>query len=311
MDTSKTIHVQKAIIPAAGLGTRFLPYTKSVPKEMIPILNKPAMQYIVEEALSSSIDTFFMVTRKDKGAIANHFDTNLELNALLQEAGKQDLLTSLNRIFSAAQFNYLRQSEPRGLGHAVWTARNVIGKEHFCIMLPDDIIINKQPALHQLIKIAKQERASVIAVQEVPIEETSSYGVISIKKQITQNLYQISNLVEKPDPKAAPSNLGIVGRYVLSHKIFQSLEEIEADEKGELQLTDAIDHMIRAGEKVFAYKVQGIRYDIGTPVGWVKAIIGCALQDPQFAPHVRALLADKEAMNEFMYNPTKIIEHNL
>lgn len=311
MDTSKTIQIHKAIIPAAGLGTRFLPYTKSIPKEMIPILNKPAMQYIVEEGLNSGVDNFFMITRKDKDAIANHFDTNLELEVLLQEAGKSDLLASLSRIFRTAHFNYLRQCEPRGLGHAIWTARHVVGKEYFSVMLPDDIIVSKQPGLDQLIKVAKQERASVIAVQEVPVEETSSYGIINIKRQITQHLYQVSDLVEKPDQKAAPSNLAIVGRYVLSHKIFASLEEIEADDSGELQLTTAIDHMIRAGEKVFAYKVEGIRHDIGTPVGWVKAIIGCALQDPQFAPHVRSLLADKDAMNMFMYNPTKIIEHNL
>jgi UTP--glucose-1-phosphate uridylyltransferase len=303
--------ITKAIIPAAGLGTRFLPFTKSVPKEMIPLLNKPAIQYIVEEGLLSEIKNFTIVTSKQKDSIANHFDSNIELETLLKERNLLDLLSSLERIIRNAAFSYIRQSEPRGLGHAIWTARHMIGKEYFGIFLPDDIVICKTPALAQLIKVARQEKASVIAIQEVPIEEVSSYGVIAIKKQITPNLFQVSHVIEKPEQKDAPSNLAIIGRYVLSHKIFSALEQIEADDKEELQLTDAIGQMIHNNEKVFAYKIQGIRYDIGNPIGWIKAIIGCALQDPYYSPHINKLLQDKATLESYTYNPIKITEHSL
>ncbi len=303
--------VIKAVIPAAGLGTRFLPYTKAIPKEMLPLLNKPAIQYIVEEGMASDINDFIMVTSGNKQTIVNHFDPNLELEILLKERGKIDLLESLKRITRLANFTYVRQAEPRGLGHAVWTARRTIGKEYFGIFLPDDIIVSKQAAMSQLIKVARQEKASVLAIQEVPMEQVSSYGVIGIKKQLTPNLYQVSHLVEKPSQKEAPSNLAVIGRYVLSHKIFPALEEIEADEHEELQLTDAISQMIHNNEKVFAVKVQGIRYDIGNPIGWIKAIIGAALQDPQCAPHISKFLEDREQLDSFMYSPSKIMEHSL
>lgn len=301
----------KAVIPAAGLGTRFLPFTKAVPKEMLPLLNKPAIQYIVEEGLASDINDFIMVTSRDKQAIVNHFDPNLELELLLKERGKIDLLDSLKRITRDANFTYVRQSEPRGLGHAVWTARRCIGKEYFGIFLPDDIIVAKQAAMSQLAKVARQEKASILAIQEVPMDQVSSYGVIGIKKQLTPNLFQVSHLVEKPDQKEAPSNLAIIGRYILSHKIFPALEEIEADEREELQLTNAISQMIHNNEKVFAVKVHGIRYDIGNPIGWIKAIIGSALQDPQCAPHINKFLEDRELLDSFVYSPSKIMEHSL
>ncbi|MGE0206510.1 MAG: UTP--glucose-1-phosphate uridylyltransferase GalU [Candidatus Babeliales bacterium] len=301
----------KAIIPAAGLGSRFLPYTKAVPKEMLPLLNKPAIQYIVEEGISSDIHDFIIVTSREKQAIVNHFDPSVELELLLQERGKLDLLDTLKKITRVAHFTYVRQSEPRGLGHAVWTARRSFGKEYFGIFLPDDIIISKQAAMAQLMKVARQEKASVIAVQEVPMGQVSSYGIIGIKKQITPNLFQVSNLVEKPDQKNAPSNLAVIGRYVLSSKIFAALEEIEADHNEELQLTDAICQMIHNNEKVFAVKVQGIRYDIGNPIGWIKANIGCALQDPQMAPHINKFLQDKDLLDTFLYSPSKIFENQL
>lgn len=275
---------------------------------MLPVLNKPALQYIVEEAIASEINNIIMITCKDKESIANHFDRSPELEAILKERDKLDLVASLEKISRAAVFTYIRQAEPLGLGHAVWLARHCIDKEYFGIMLPDELIVSKNnPGLLQLIKVARQERASVIAVQEVPQEMSSSYGMISIKKQITPNLWQISDVVEKPEPKDSPSNLAIIGRYVLSHKIFSALDSIETDARGELQLTDAISVMIRNNEKVFAYKTQGIRYDIGTPVGWVKAIIGCALQDPSYAPHIRKLLADQAQMDLFIENPIKLV----
>jgi UTP--glucose-1-phosphate uridylyltransferase len=304
--------ILKALIPAAGRGTRFLPFTKAVPKELLPILNKPAIQYIVEEGIASEMSQFFMITSKGKSAIEDHFDAHDELELFLKERNQLELISSLEKIARAAQFCYIRQPEPLGLGHAIWTARNVIGKEHFGIFLPDDIIISKVPAMLQLLKIARQEKASVIAVQEVPTEQISSYGVIGIKKQLTPNLFQVSHLVEKPDQKDSPSNLAVVGRYILSNKIFASLEHIEADKKGEVQLTDAITEMMRThSEKVYAFKIQGIRYDVGNPIGWIKAIIGCALQDPQCAPHITKLLDDKELMDSFIYNRSKIVEHSL
>ncbi len=298
----------KTVIPAAGLGTRFLPFTKAVPKEMIPLLNKPAIQYIIEEALEANINNYLMIVNKNKESIANHFDFNLELELLLKERGLLETLNGIKKINREANFNYIRQNEPLGLGHAVWLARHCIGKEYFGVQLPDEIIISKQSAMAQLIKIARQEKASVVAVQEVPLDQTSSYGIIGIKKQITPNLFQVSHLLEKPDQKDAPSNLALVGRYILSYKVFAALDTIETDAKGELQLTDAISQMMYNNEKVFAYKVQGLRYDIGNPIGWIKAIIGCALQDPHYAPHVTKFLADKELMDTFMYTPTKIIE---
>lgn len=301
--------ISKAIIPAAGLGTRFLPFTKAVPKEMLPLLNKPAIQLIIEEGLKSSIKNFLMITARDKQAIANHFDISPELDQMLKEKHKAELLSELNKIIREANFTYIRQPEPLGLGHAVWMARHSIGKEYFGVFLPDDIIVAQTPALGQLIRIARQEKASVIAVQEVPAECVSSYGVIAVKKQITPKLFQVSHLVEKPQSKDAPSNLAVIGRYVLSHKIFNSLEEVTPYAVGELQLTDGISHMIKNNEKVFAYKVEGIRYDIGTPIGWLKATIGMALQDPLYAPAIKRFLADIDSPNSFIFDRRKTIEH--
>lgn len=301
----------KAVIPAAGLGTRFLPATKAIPKEMIPLLNKPAIQYIIEEGIESAVSDFIFVTRKGKESIMHHFEQDHELDFLLKDRGSIDSMTRMDRIARAAHFSYVMQQEPLGLGHAVWSARNLIGKEYFGVFLPDDIMISKPAAMGQLMKVARQEKVSVIAVQEVPMETISSYGVISVKKQFTTNLFQVGAVVEKPAQHEAPSNLAIVGRYVLSHKIFAALEEVETGHNGELQLTDGIGHMIRNNEKVFAFKVQGVRYDIGTPLGWIKATIGCALQHPDYAKEINQFLSDKHLIDSFYYNPTKISERSI
>lgn len=285
--------ITKAIIPAAGLGTRFLPATKAVAKEMLPILDKPAIQYIVEEAVASGIANFTMIFNKSKTALINHFEHAPDLDTVLKERGKEKLLVGINKIIRNTEFIYVSQPEPLGLGHAVLLARNTIGKEYFGILLPDDIIVSNQPGLAQLIAIAKQEGASVIAIQEVPIEQTPSYGIIAIKKQISPVLYQINGLVEKPKSSHAPSNLAVVGRYVLSHKIFASLDAITPYTQGELQLTDGIAHMVKNGEKVFAYKIQGHRYDTGNPLGLLKANIGIGLQHPEYGPHLQKLFEKK------------------
>ena len=285
--------ITKAIIPAAGLGTRFLPATKAIAKEMLPILDKPAIQYIIEEAVASGITHFSMIFNKNKTAIINHFDSAPDLDLILKERGKDKVLQGINKIIRHAEFTYVNQSEPLGLGHAILLARNTIGKEYFGILLPDDIIVGSQPGLAQLIAVAKQENASVIAVQEVPVEHTTSYGIISIKKQISPIFYQINGLVEKPKSSQAPSNLAIVGRYVLSHKIFTSLDAIMPYTQGELQLTDGIAHMVKNGEKVFAYKIQGHRYDTGNPLGLLKANIGIGLQHPEYGPILQQLFEKK------------------
>jgi UTP--glucose-1-phosphate uridylyltransferase len=300
----------KAIIPAAGLGTRFLPFTKAVPKEMLPLLSKPAIQYVIEEALGSELSQFLIITSKDKTALANHFDSAAELKAVLKENDKESLLAGIEKIIRAAHFTYIRQPEPLGLGHAVWMARHSIGKEYFSVLLPDDIIVSPTPGMAQLIKIARQEKASIIAVQEVPEDCVSSYGVVAIKKQITPNLFQVSHLVEKPQQKDAPSNLAVIGRYVLSYKIFKALEDVSTYTMGELQLTDGITQMMKNNEKVFAYKLQGTRYDVGNPIGWVKCIIGLALQNPHYAPHIKRFLADLDSTDSFVYNQNKNIVHS-
>src|SRR3990167_6063944 len=304
------MEIDKVVIPAAGLGTRFLPYTNAVPKEMLPLLNKPAIQYIVEEALASQLNNIFFITSRGKDAITDYFDLNLKMDCQLENQQKESLVADLKKILRNANFAYVRQSQQLGLGHAVMLAKNFIGKEYFGIMLPDDIISTNNPAISQLIRVARQEKGSVIAVQEVPQDLVSNYGIIGIKKQITPNLFQVSNLVVKPLKKDAPSNLAIVGRYVLSYKIFGCLEEQQNYGDGEeLQLTDSIAQMMRAGEKVFAYKVQGTRYDIGTPVGWVKAIISMAMQDPDYKPYLSSFFNDMNGMDSFIYNKDKMIQH--
>lgn len=303
--------ITKAIVPCAGLGTAFLPFTKTVPKELLPLLNKPAIHYCVEEAVRSTINNLFFVTSGGKAALADYFDASHELKDALRDRNQEAALADIEKIMRLAHFTYVRQSEPLGLGHAVWLARHSIGKEYFGVTLPDDIIINKDPGLAQLIRIARQEKASVVAVQEVPTECVSQYGIIAVKKQITPNLFHVSRLIEKPDQKDAPTNLAIIGRYVLSHKLFKALDDLSTYAVDELHLTDGINHMMKNNEKVFAYKIQGTRYDIGNPIGWVKAVIGLALQDPVYSPHIERFIANLGTVDSFLYDNSKNISHTL
>lgn len=264
--------ITKAIVPAAGHGTRFLPWTKAVPKEMLPLLNKPAIQYIAEEIWHAGMNTCIMITAPHKQAIANHFDANPILEQFLKEKNKLHLLDELQQLSHALHFSYIHQEEAKGLGHAISLAAPLINQEYFGVLLPDDIIISNKPGIQQLMDIALQENASVIAVQEVPTESISSYGVIGIQKHLGEQLFEVNNLVEKPSRHDAPSNLAIIGRYVLSHKIFQALDEISPSAGGEIQLTDGIARMLQNGQRVLAYTMHGTRYDVGTPGGWIKAI---------------------------------------
>jgi UTP--glucose-1-phosphate uridylyltransferase len=273
----------KAIIPAGGLGTRFLPATKNMPKEMLPLLEKPAIQYIVEEGVKSNLKTFIVVTGKNKSVIEDHFDPYPELETHLKSKKKEDLLEGVNKLINSANFIYLRQKEALGLGHAVWSAKHVIGKEHVAIFLPDDIIVGATPCMSHLMQIALQEKCNVVAVQEVPMEQVSNYGVIGIRKQLSPNLFQVKELVEKPRTIDAPSNLAIVGRYVLSPNIFNALDEMKIGAGGEVQLTDAIQNLLLSGEKIFAYKISGTRYDVGTPMGLLKANLDLALRHTKYS----------------------------
>lgn len=304
--------IVKVIVPAAGRGVRFLPFTKAMPKEMLPLSNKPALQWIVEEAIQSDISTISFIINKEKCALSNHFEPVSYPPHTLTHKESQSLV-EIDRITRNTEFIYIRQPEPLGLGHAVWLARHIVGKEYIGIMLPDDIIVNaQQPALAQLIRIARQERASVVAVQEVPLSCVSSYGIIDIRKQITPNLFQIGGIVEKPSQKDTPSQYAVIGRYILSHKIFASLTELSSYSNGELQLTDAIAHMMRnQNEKVFAYKVQGMRYDLGTPIGWIKAVVGTALHDPEYGPELQRFLENMNSPHSFLFEHSKTIEHQL
>lgn len=273
----------KALIPAAGFGTRFLPASKSVPKEMLPIVDKPAIQYIVEEGAKSGIKNFVIVTGKNKKSIEDHFDSYLELETNLLINKKENLLDNLSKIIKTVNFLYVKQHEQLGLGHAVWTARHAFSpNEHVAIFLPDDLITGSIPGMAQLIKISIQEKCNVVAVMEVPPNEVSRYGIISVKKQFSPNLFQVKDLVEKPAINQAPSNLAIIGRYVLSPNIFNVLENLKAGAIGEIQLTDGIQNLLLAGEKVFAYKIQGQRYDTGTILGWLKTNINFALMHPNY-----------------------------
>ncbi len=303
--------ITKVIIPAAGQGTRFLPFTKAIPKEMLPLLEKPALQRIIEEGIQSEVRNYIIITARGKNSIEDHFDADPVLESFLKEHEKESLVSCIEKIIKLAEFTYVRQQEPLGLGHAVWLARHCIQKEYFGIMLPDDIIISKQPALDQLIRVARQEKASVIAVQEVPVDCVSSYGIISVKKQLTPHLFQVGSVVEKPSQKNAPSNLAIIGRYVLSNKIFSSLDQMKNYSVGELQLTDGIAHMIQNNEKVFAYKIQGVRYDLGTPIGWIKAVISLALQHPQYQASIKRYISELGTIDSALYNQSKNIEHSL
>jgi UTP--glucose-1-phosphate uridylyltransferase len=270
--------VRKAIIPAAGLGTRFLPATKAMPKEMLPIVDKPTIQYIVEEAIASGIEDIIIVTGKGKRAIEDHFDNAFELEQMLKQKGKLDLLEKVKEP-SKVDIHYIRQKEPKGLGHAVWCARNFIGDEPFAVLLGDDIVQAETPCLKQLIDQYEQTFSSVIGVQRVPDEETHRYGIIDPLEQHGRR-YQVRQFVEKPAPGTAPSNLAIMGRYILTPEIFLFLEKQKAGAGGEIQLTDAIQKLNEI-QRVFAYEFEGKRYDVGEKIGFIQTTIEFALQNEE------------------------------
>ncbi|MEM5672361.1 UTP--glucose-1-phosphate uridylyltransferase GalU [Bacillus cereus] len=266
---------KKAIIPAAGLGTRFLPATKAMPKEMLPIVDKPTIQYIVEEAIQSGIEDIIIVTGKGKRAIEDRFDHSFELEQNLLEKGKHEILKKVQES-SKINIHYIRQKEPKGLGHAVWCARKFIGNEPFAVLLGDDIVQAETPCLRQLMDQYEATQSSVIGVQTVPETETHRYGIIDPLAQKGRS-YQVSQFVEKPDQGTAPSNLAIMGRYVLTPEIFTFLENQQTGAGGEIQLTDAIQRLNEI-QRVFAYDFEGKRYDVGEKLGFIQTTIEMALQ---------------------------------
>lgn len=280
--------VRKAIIPAAGLGTRFLPATKAMPKEMLPIVNKPTIQFIVEEAVASGIEDIIIVTGKNKRAIEDHFDRALELEQNLESKGKTRLLESVRHSSNLANIHYIRQQEPKGLGHAIWCARKFIGDEPFAVLLGDDIIESDVPATKQLIDQYEAHERSIIGVQRVPYEMTNRYGIID-PLGVEGKLIPVRTFVEKPLVGEAPSNFAILGRYVLTSDVFEELSGQEAGAGGEIQLTDAIARLNEA-QTVFAYEFDGRRYDVGEPIGFVETMICHALSDTDLKDDVHALL---------------------
>lgn len=271
--------VRKAIIPAAGLGTRFLPATKAMPKEMLPIVDKPTIQYIVEEAIASGIEDIIIVTGKGKRAIEDHFDHAFELEQNLYLKGKTELLEKVQYSSNMVDIHYIRQKEAKGLGHAVWCARKFIGDEPFAVLLGDDIVQAETPCLQQLIKQYEDTRASVIGVQTVPDNETHRYGIVDPNTK-TGRRYSVNQFVEKPEQGTAPSNLAIMGRYILTPEIFMFLEQQETGAGGEIQLTDAIQKLNEI-QRVFAYDFEGKRFDVGEKIGFVKTTLEFAMQNPE------------------------------
>ncbi|WP_281885372.1 UTP--glucose-1-phosphate uridylyltransferase GalU [Paenibacillus sp. YYML68] len=287
--------VRKAIIPAAGLGTRFLPATKAMPKEMLPIVDKPTIQYIVEEAVKSGIEDIIIVTGKGKRAIEDHFDHAFELEQNLLEKGKLELLRQVQHSSKMADIHYIRQKEPRGLGHAVWCARSFIGDEPFAVLLGDDIVHGDTPCLKQMIDHFNEKQHSIIGVQPVSQEETSRYGIIDPSER-DGRLYKVSNFVEKPAKGTAPSNLAIMGRYILTPEIFEILGQQKPGAGGEIQLTDAIQ-MLNKFQSVYAYHFEGTRYDVGEKLGFILTTLDYALMNGELKlPLLNALqeILDRE-----------------
>ncbi|MGR6833056.1 UTP--glucose-1-phosphate uridylyltransferase GalU [Aliivibrio sp. EL58] len=266
--------IKKCLFPAAGYGTRFLPATKSMPKEMMPVVNKPLIEYGVEEAINAGMDGICVVTGRGKHSLMDHFDKNYELEHQISGTNKEELLEDVRELIDAAHFTYIRQREMKGLGHAILTGRELVGDEPFAVVLADDLCVNEeQGVLSQMVALYKQFRCSIVAVEEVPDNETHKYGVIA-GEMIKDDLYRVDNMVEKPEPGTAPSNLAIIGRYILTPDIFEILETTEPGKGGEIQITDALLKQAQSG-CVLAYKFKGKRFDCGSVEGYIEATNYC------------------------------------
>lgn len=284
--------VRKAVITAAGWGTRFLPATKTQPKEMLPLVDKPIIQYGVEEAIASGIEQIIIVTALGKRAIEDYFDRSFELEYFLEKKGDASHLAEVRRISEIGNIVYIRQKEQLGLGHAIMVASELVGEEPFAVILPDDIIEAETPALKQLLDVYQRYKCSIIAVEQIPREASPSYGVIDAKP-VEDRVYRISDMVEKPQPEQAPSDLGIVGRYILTPEIFAVLSNTSPGKGNEIQLTDGLRRLLKE-QNIYAYRFQGKRYDTGTPLGLLKASVESALRRPDMGEAFRAYLKSLE-----------------
>jgi UTP--glucose-1-phosphate uridylyltransferase len=276
--------VRKAVFPAAGLGTRFLPATKAQPKEMLPLVDKPIIQYGVEEAVAAGADNIILVTGRGKNAIEDHFDVSIELESFLEARGKRDQLEEVRKISNMINFAYVRQGEPLGLGHAVLVTRELVGNEPFAVILGDDVIDAEPPAIKQLIDVFQRLDGPVLAVERVPRDQISSYGVIAIEPNASlgDRIYQVRDLVEKPLKDEAPSDLAIIGRYVLTPDIFPCLAATKSDRTGEIQLTNGLRELLKQ-RRIYACEVRGVRHDTGNKLGFLKAVVYFALRRPDLA----------------------------
>ena len=282
--------VRKAIIPAAGLGTRFLPATKAQPKEMLPIVDKPTIQFIIEEAIASGIEDILIITGRGKRAIEDHFDRSLELEEELRKKGKEGLLEQVRQIADLANIHYIRQKEAKGLGHAIYCARSFIGNEPFAVLLGDDIVDAEVPCLKQMIEVYGEYRTSILGVQHVAAEDVSKYGIVE-GKQIDLRVFKVKTLVEKPEPEQAPSNIAILGRYIITPAIFSYLEKAKPGKNGEIQLTDSLCELAKT-EPMYAYDFVGRRYDVGNKLGFLQATVEFALKREDLRSEFMAYLKE-------------------
>jgi UTP--glucose-1-phosphate uridylyltransferase len=291
------MRIRKAVFPAAGLGTRFLPATKAQPKEMLPLVDKPAIQYVIEEAVASGIELVILVTGRGKNAIEDHFDVAFELEKTLEERGKIDALGQIREISNLVKICYVRQGEPLGLGHAVLCARDIVGDEPFAVLLGDDIIDAPVPCLKQMMEVRERTGGSVIAVERIERPRSKDYGIVDVgpagSGAGTERVYPVRDLVEKPDPAAAPSDLAIIGRYLLTPRIFEELEKTPPDLKGEIQLTNGLRSLLRS-ETIAAYRFEGRRYDTGNKLGFLKATVELALRREDLGEDFRNYLRSLE-----------------
>ena len=288
--------IRKAVIPAAGLGTRFLPATKAQPKEMLPIVDKPTLQYIIEECIESGIEEILIITGRNKKSIEDHFDKNIELEMELEKSGKQEMLEMVRNISDMANIHFIRQKEPKGLGHAIYCSKTFVGNEPFAVLLGDDIVYNEEkPCLKQILECYNEYKTSILGVQKVPRENINKYGIVEAK-HIENRVYKVKGLIEKPNMNQTNSNIAILGRYIITPRIFEILENLEPGKGGEIQLTDALLKLSKE-EAIYAYNFEGKRYDVGDKFGFLQATVEYALRKDElkddFIKYLKEIIKDK------------------
>ena len=288
--------IRKAVIPAAGLGTRFLPATKAQPKEMLPIVDKPTLQYIIEECIESGIEEILIITGRNKKSIEDHFDKNIELEMELEKSGKQEMLEMVRNISDMVNIHFIRQKEPKGLGHAIYCSKTFVGNEPFAVLLGDDIVYNEEkPCLKQILECYNEYKTSILGVQKVPRENINKYGIVEAK-HIEDRVYKVKGLIEKPNVNQTNSNIAILGRYIITPRIFEILENLEPGKGGEIQLTDALLKLSKE-EVIYAYNFEGKRYDVGDKFGFLQATVEYALRKDElkddFIEYLKEIIKDK------------------